>query len=194
MSRAGQDFIGTMISARRSIGMALNCAFLTDKSGISEDIEFWHEYATALQWLNIASDRIREFFLMTTFGHTPNQHSNKKYVAPFRDALSKTTKDNRKTLTKLLDIAEQIRIHRKSRNSIVHEMATRTAQLSMAILYDQRQRGIQKGKDVPSRVAEPAMAGAHDVISGIETLKSWYKHLVDASSLVFEFEYFTRPH
>ncbi len=191
--RAGEDFIGTMISARRSIGMALCCSLLSDKSGISEDIEFWHEYSTALQWLDIASDRIREFFLMATFGQTPEQYSNKKYVAPFHDASKKATHDNRNVLTKLSEIAKQIRLHRQSRNSIVHEMATRTAQLSLAILHDQRQRGIQKGQTTPRPATGLGMAGAHNVTSAIEKMKSWYKHLVNASSLVFEFEYFTRP-
>jgi hypothetical protein len=32
---------------------------------LPDDPEFWHEYATAIQWLYIASDRVLDFFRAT---------------------------------------------------------------------------------------------------------------------------------
>jgi len=48
--RNGEDFIGSMEFARRSLGMALcYAAVAAPKSFIIEHREFWHEYATTLQ-------------------------------------------------------------------------------------------------------------------------------------------------
>src|SRR5438105_1685970 len=51
---SGQDFIGTLDFARRSIGRALCYASIADPEDVLQDNrEFWQEYATALQWLYI---------------------------------------------------------------------------------------------------------------------------------------------
>jgi len=74
---SGEDFAGTMIFARHSLGMALLCATAADTKTLMIDRNqewFWHQYATTLQWLNIASDRIRDFFLMASFGQTKKQY------------------------------------------------------------------------------------------------------------------------
>jgi len=66
-----------------------------------------------------------------------------------------------------------------------------TAQLSLAILHEQRNAVLKKRR---RRVAQPdrRCPGADNPVSAIDKLKVWYNNLVDASSLVFEFEYFTR--
>jgi hypothetical protein len=69
----GEDLMAALAFARSSIGMALCFSEESvpdsgdDKFWLGND-EFWQEYATTLMWLNIASDRLRDFFLMARFG------------------------------------------------------------------------------------------------------------------------------
>jgi hypothetical protein len=56
--RNGEDFVGTMEFARRSLGMALCYASARDqKYNVFGKAPFWHAVATTLTWLNVASDR-----------------------------------------------------------------------------------------------------------------------------------------
>lgn len=66
--KAGEDFIGTMELARNSLGLSRYSWEHRKLLVLGEEEEFWeHRAATAL-WLNIASDRIRDYFVMARFG------------------------------------------------------------------------------------------------------------------------------
>ena len=66
--RNGEDFVGTMEFARHSLGMALCYQGVENqKYNIFGKAPFWHALATSLLWLNIASDRLRDYFLMARF-------------------------------------------------------------------------------------------------------------------------------
>lgn len=207
--RTGEDFVGTMEFARRSLGMAL-CfgAVANPMNHISENREFWHEYATTAQWLNIASDRVRDYFLMARFEQEEEDYSkcyrekNKtrgvQYTAPFVEALRGAQDDTRELLSELSSIASELQTHRKVRNDIVHRVATQAAQQSIAILREQRELA-KKSKTIriPTPTYEDLQAHTASLpedalVSEIETLKLWYTRLVKASSLVFEFEYLNR--
>jgi hypothetical protein len=192
--RNGEDFVGTMIFARRSIGMALCYAELAEPINIvSEQTEFWHEYSTAMLWLNIASERLRDYFLMAKFGLTNKKYvkANAKrgaYAAPFEEALEETPGNKKELLSTLVAIAKIIQDHRHSRNVIVHEIASQAAQRSVSLLHEQR---IQAGNK-PPKTSTP-ISDFQKMADANSMLKVWYEHLVKASSLVFEFEYFNRP-
>ncbi len=208
----GEDFVGTMLFARRSLGMALCYAAVANSENLSfENLEFWHEYATTLQWLNIASDRLRNFFLMARFGQTEEEYkeSYKKknndkntripYAAPFNEPLEGASDNMREVLSKLSSIATELQIQRKVRNGIVHKVATKGAGASIKILRDQREFA-QSGKTIQfptpkfeeSQKAGIASPNDETVASAVQNMKFWYTYLVKASSLVFEFEYFKR--
>ncbi|MBZ5531019.1 MAG: hypothetical protein LAO20_06280 [Acidobacteriia bacterium] len=207
--RNSEDFAGTMIFARRSIGMALCYFALIDSNeSMSDNQEFWHEYSTALQWLNIASDRLRDFFLMARFGQNKGQYLRQSslprgqrgaYAAPFQESLDTATDDNRQLLNKLLAVTTATQSYRDLRNALVHEVATRTAQQSINVLVEQRRLAAQGprtyapekhvGGDAATKMAAEAYS---QISSAVESLELWYKNLVDSSSLVFEFEYFNR--
>jgi hypothetical protein len=198
--RNGEDFAGCMIFARRSLGMALCYMATSDLENLlGNDTEFWHECSSALVWLNVASDRLREYLLMAAFGQTKEQYARKfpkvPYVEPFKQALSKALSDDlRETLRKLLDLATIIQKHRRRRNKLVHEVATRTAERSLEMLRQQRAEATREqavGSIPPYHLHITDDAKQRAIT--LERAKQWYANLVDASSLVFEFEYFSRP-
>jgi len=200
--RNGADFIGSMEFARRSLGMALcYAAVATPKSHVYENQEFWHEYATTLQWLNIASDRLREYFLMARFGKTEDEYKRKnknEFAAPFKEPMDNARDNIKKALSGLSAIAADLQAHRGDRNRIVHEIATQAAQASITILREQRELA-KKGDttQVPSWTHEDLQAHIASIpddnlATEVSNMKLWYTRLVKAGSLVFEFEYWTR--
>ncbi len=201
--RNGEDFVGTMEFARRSLGMALcYAAVARPKSHISDNREFWHEYATTLQWLNIASDRLREYFLVARFGQTEDEYrkKNKKnsYAAPFTEPIGDAQDNVKKLLSELSSIAAEIQTHRDDRNSVVHEVATQAAQVSITLLREQRELA-KKGETIRARNSTYEELQAHiasipddPVAPEVAKMKLWYTRLVKAGSLVFEFEYWNR--
>jgi hypothetical protein len=194
--RNGEDLIATMIFARRSIGMALCFAAVSDPNITAGNDEFWREYATTLMWLNIASDRLRDFFLMARFEQNKKQYEKRyreenntstvPYSAPFKAATEGAASHQSKCLDELAQLAENLQKHRRERNDRVHEIATIAAQRSIDLLREQRRLG---GK--PTNQASPIF---HDeaLSPAVETMKLWFGRLMKATSLVFEFEYFDR--
>lgn len=208
--RNGEDFAGSMIFARHSLGMTLCYAETLDPENlVGNDAEFWHECSSALLWLNIASDRLREYLLMAAFGQTqkqytkqykkqyPKQNHRIPYSEPFKRALDQSSDELCETLRKLLALATIIQDHRKRRNKLVHEVATRTAERSLEMLRQQRAEA-KRGQAIPQHndMHPPyhlhITDDAEQRAAALERAKQWYTNLVDASSLVFEFEYFSR--
>ncbi len=205
--RNGEDFLGSMEFARRSLGMALSYAAVArPKSQIWDNQEFWHEYATTLQWLNIASDRLRDYFLVARFERTREKYKKSKarghkYAWPFKVPLKSAPDNIQELLNKLSLIAPELEDHRKVRDAIVHEVATQAAQMSITILREQRElaKSVKKGETIPVPTTRYEDLEAHiasipddPVAQEVENMKLWYTRLVKAGSLVFEFEYWMR--
>lgn len=209
--RNGEDFAGSMMFARRSLGMALCYAEMLDPENLmGNDAEFWHECSSTFLWLNIASDRVREYLLMAAFGQTqkqytkqykkqhPKQNHRIPYSEPFKRALDKSSDELRETLRKLLALATIIQDHRARRNKLVHDTATRTAERSLEMLRQQRVEASRRQAVPRQNGGEPPYRlhitdDARQRTAALERAKQWYANLVDASSLAFEFEYFSRP-
>ncbi len=201
----GEDFAGTMTFARRSLGVALLYSAIVESNAIGENVEFWHEYATTMQWLNVASDRIRDYFVMASFGKKTAQAFRKAYKSqypgrpdpvfstPFEEALVGAPTDDLELLGRLRDIAKSVQDHRASRNRIVHDVATNTAKLTLWILRGQRQRAAEQSPSMNSNTTlQEEPPPNEEIAPAIEQLTRWYLELVDMSSLVFEFEHFKR--
>ena len=77
---SGADFEGLMRLAYRSIGLTLWQKPLAENAPFSENHYFWLHYVNAMFLLNIASDRLREFFIMAHF-----QKATKKYEKADRE-------------------------------------------------------------------------------------------------------------
>jgi hypothetical protein len=191
----GEDLIATMIFARRSLGMALCFAAVSDPKIVGGNDEFWQEYATILMWLNIASDRLRDFFLMAQFGLKKKQYEKRyreenstttvPYSAPFKAATEEASNLS-KCLSELAQLAENLQKHRHERNDRVHEIATIAAQRSIDLLREQRRLAGKTKSQTGPVFHDEALPPA------IEAMKLWFGRLMKATALVFEFEYFDR--
>ncbi len=72
--KAAEDFLGTMELARNAIGLLLYGFEHRKPDNILDDIEpFWEHSAGAALWLNIAADRIREYYVTARFGVPPEE-------------------------------------------------------------------------------------------------------------------------
>jgi hypothetical protein len=205
--RNGADFIGSMEFARRSLGMALcHAAAATPKSHIYENQEFWHEYATTLQWLNIACDRIRDYFLVARFErakkkYKKNKERGRRYAEPFKIPLEGAPDNIRELLNELSRIAPELEDHRTVRDGIVHKLATQAAHSSITMLREQRELAKLAKRGEKISVENWTHDDLQSNLASIpddtlapqkENMKLWYTRLVKAGSLVFEFEYWTR--
>jgi len=72
--------------ARRSIGLALCYGGSVAPRSLDDSEEFWHEYTTSLQWLNIACDRLRDCFVATAFRQTKKQYKKDNKQRRYSDS------------------------------------------------------------------------------------------------------------
>jgi hypothetical protein len=187
--KSGENLIATMMFARRSLGMALCFAAVSQPDVVGGNDEFWQEYATTLMWLNIASDRLRDFFLMARFGQIRDQyhdayrkaHNPKDYRVPYSAPFKAPTEDVainlRSCLEELSGLSENLQDHRRDRGDRVHEIATMSAQRSMELLHEQNR--------LASKTKNPKDLLFHDesLPPAIEAMKLWFGRLIKATSL-----------
>lgn len=205
LTLAGEDFLGTMAFARRSFGLALCYAQTADTNIVAgEQMEsYWQEYATTLHWLNVASDRIRDFFVMAQFGTSSgdyekayrqrNSDKQPKYSTPFQEAAKSESGSEAVSLGKLAGIAGRVQKNRTDRNALVHKIASLTAKQSIEFLHQQRELAgatLLVGATIETPLKFETASEL--IASSVAQCKKWYIDLVNASSLVFEVEYFGR--
>jgi hypothetical protein len=210
----GEDFVGTMLFARRSIGLALCHAKAANPRTLDEDDEFWHGYTSSLLWLNIASDRLREYFLMGVFQQTGDDEykegvrkdsqksrlwKHQHYLKPFKVAVG-TSDVECELLTALRPVAKAIGQRRKERNQIVHDMATRTARRSIMLLREQRENALNGPPPPPPDLTFTELQACSHLNPQYDELQAatinmtaWYLDLINASNLVFQIEHAMRP-
>jgi len=184
LTRAGEDFVGTLTCARRFMGKAL-CYFAARSQASMQDNDgFWQEHATTLQWLSIASERLRDFFVATIFRTTKRKYEKgrrdrRKFTAPYQEAVNGQDVLNRQLLVDLLTAAAEIEVFRRKRNRIVHEIATRTAVRSLDVLREQRELAT---KGDPITIPEISFEELRAGTLSIPTRTKWSPQLDVASS------------
>jgi hypothetical protein len=147
--KSGEDFIGTMELARNSIGLSRYAWEHRKPDHILDDEEiFWEHRAAATLWLNIASDRIRDYFVMARFGMPTKQYKtlhkeNGIYARQFRMHNAGEGEAARKVALELEPFAEQLGGFRRSRNEIVHSIASRQGNNAILSLSHQREQATQ---------------------------------------------------
>jgi hypothetical protein len=199
----GEDFMGAMLAARHATGTSL-CVNKCVAFNHSDDDEYWLQNATSLLWLGIASDRIREFFLLAVFGQSADQFFSRRsgprnWGAPFTASLTLARNQHELTLlTELEALGLKIQSSRSARNTITHVHATRAAARSQALLSEQRTRATT-GEPYPSpadltleelRVTAASTAYPQgERAAALEEMKEWYQRLAHTSNIIFQIEY-----
>ena len=210
--KAATDFIGTMELARNSIGLTrYSWEHRRPDYVLDDEDTFWEYRATAVLWLNVASDRIRDYFVMARFGISAKEYKkldekkNGIYARPFRMHQTGEREYAKKAALGVMPLAERLGTFRRTRNEIVHDTASRRGRSALVSLSNQREEA-KKKPFVPRSMTTVVFdsSGRAEAIKAIEEakqkelrgalreLREWYLLLVRASSMVFEFEYWKR--
>lgn len=204
---AGADFEGLMELARIAIGLTLSHENLAKDAIFSDNHHFWLNHVNAMLLHAMASDRLRDFFVMAYYKMSAKEYaaSRKKkkggqYTTPFKEANDDSEYQKIKPLLmKLLPLAGRIFNCRENRNAIVHEVATKIGTINRELMharsncvdeictlnFPKQNPDAQELKMFQHRAEE---SHKRELREAAEQIVSWYKTLAQASSYVFEIE------
>jgi hypothetical protein len=197
--------------ARNALAFARYCyEHRKPAAPLDEEDLFWEYHAASVLWLNISSDRLRDYFVMARFGITMQEfkklhEKNGIFARAFRLPGNDEGTQAKAAGKELVKRAERIGAFRQTRNQIVHEIASRSGSNALKLLEHQREEATQSPY-VPrtfdtSKEGLAALTHATalladtrqtELLDALSSLKEWYGLLVKAASLVFEFEYWKR--
>lgn len=209
---AGSDFEGLMRASRLSIGLCLLHKSIAMTEPLADNHYYWLHHTDSILQLNMASDRVREYFVVTFFDKTSEEYKNNGrknnwYITPFiqaRDACNENGVNNNiiNAVTPLPQMAEKIYSFRESRNGIVHDIATKLGKMHMEFIEMQQQAYDSGRENTPhntggyaaiaqqqSKIQEEHIAELNN--SSLKIIE-WYKLLIKFSSNVFEAEHWLR--
>lgn len=210
---AGSDFEGLMRASRLSIGLCLLHKTIAMQRPLEINHYFWLHHTDTILQLNMASDRIREYFLIAFFdenseSYKPKGKKNGWFVTPFLEARdhwesNPITPNISNALVPIPDMAERIYSFRQLRNGIVHDIATKLGKTHKELIERQ-----QKASDPKSKLngmeemfdhgamlqRQSAITKEHEreLDNSSQLLVEWYKILVKFSSHIFEVEHWLR--
>jgi hypothetical protein len=215
------EFLELMDQIRYSTGITQLYANTKSNSFFPEESPlFWMHYNNALITSSIASDRIRDFAIVGVLEQTSRHYAGKYYIVPFQD-IEKYLKDlcakkelggiteelmrqYAKDVEALPKHAEDIARLRKKRNSIVHDLSTRSAkELKQRVELPQNQskdsstnRNCRLNEtrhfsvtEVEKRMLEQKTRIMKELGKSMDELKQWYLLLEKVGDLVFQAEY-----
>jgi len=198
LTRTGEDFMGTMTFARRSIGAALCYAAVKATDLMDDKPAFWHEYTTSLQWLYISTDRLQQFFATVFEVRGKQIKKTRERNEPLFKAMVNSLIEDDVLLKKLCPIVDELCKYQMERDRVVHRLATVMAERRISILIEQRNVALSgAGREIAVPTFEDLESATADIpdddLSGpVEAMKNWYSLLVEASNLIFEMEYWVR--
>jgi hypothetical protein len=208
--KAAEDFLGTMDLARNAIGMVLYSFEYRKPDNILDDVEpFWEHAGGAAVWLNIAADRVREYYVMARFDMTPEEYEatgkRNGFMKPFKVPEPNETPNAKQAADELRSDAKRLEQRRNARNTIVHEVASRQGRNALLSLNHQREASTQKpyqprtitnvieeSKNWNQSTKALETERRREMEHVIEDLKAWYLLAVHACSRAIEYEYWKR--
>lgn len=210
---AGNDFEGLMRASRMSIGLSLLHKTIAERKPFDDNHYFWLHHTDAILQLNMASDRIREYFVIAFYNKKSEEYKEKGrkkswYTTPFievsdRCKEQKIRENIADAIAPLPNLAEKIHSYRKLRNETVHQVATRLGRMHKELVERQQQDYDLAKESVTQKESfdHAALSEAQnkfnekhkeDLSSAASTIIDWYKILVKFSSQIFESEHHLR--
>jgi hypothetical protein len=201
---SGADFQGLIKAARMSIGLLLIQTRIIVSAEFSDDDFFELHSMSAVIYLAMAADRLREFFVAAAFRQTQDEYRARGksyrgeertwYATPFLEAQEVfTSSESLRLLEKLHAMTLKVRKIRDKRNDLVHVLAT-----SMGHRERQRLREQQAPPADPENISfaewKEAAATIRDeraekIEAATKELADWYMLLMRASNEAFIFEH-----
>jgi len=204
------EFLELMDQIRYSIGMTQLYANTKSDSFFPEESEFfWMHYNNSLIACGIASDRIRDFAIIGVLNKSIRSYGKKLYVEPFKDleqnlqqrCLGKELGGVTEQLmgqyaNDIKDLpahADEVASLRKKRNSIVHDLSTKSARdLKQRKTQVETQSTMPSVKEMEDRLRKVKASIMENLERNMGELKKWYGLLERMADLVFQAEYMVR--
>lgn len=205
-----EDLESLMQLARLAIGHTLWMSDLIKSQSIffSHDHHFWLNHINSVTLLGMASDRLRDLFLAAYFRTTFEQYASSNqnrvidsgrlksgfYQYSFADAsIAPRLPTIATNLLELSNLAGKIYESRKSRNAIVHDLATKAAKFMKEFLAADSPGLVPFNATSHKEVVEKSEmvheANMAELDDAIRFVTDWYRDLVKATSITFEVEY-----
>lgn len=193
MMASGDDFFEIMKAAYLMIGQAL---FFHGHQAESISTSYASANLTgAILQLNIASDRVRDYYAYALTGkgfekYAGNDRAKRSYPKMFEDAIGIVSgyKVKNAELTGMakvaFEIAQDIEEKRKSRNKLVHQLASHYSRIQKRLL--EQQQASFDGKD------NETLEKSYDLADELSSVLHWYKQLVELGNTVLNLEARTR--
>jgi hypothetical protein len=203
---SGADFCGLMNTARMTFGLLLVQAKLLRANIFHDDTVFDQHWMSTVIYLSTASERLRELFIATVFQKSSVEYKNVRYYkgeerrwysTPFKEAKDAAMPRHNElsvSFDKLLPMAENIYKFQKTRNAIIHEVATLIGRRERELLNNQswkvRPEENFDFSDIDIEKTKQDHEAAHEkrISETISQLTDWYFLLVRASNEVFIIE------
>lgn len=208
LTTISSDLEALMDVSRLAIGNALWMADMVKAHITDHHHHFWLNHINSMTLLGMASDRVRDLFLLIVFNdnlkHYVKSRKNanrligklepKHYQYPFHDGLSLPKMEKcASQLLALQELAKEIYEQRDARNDAVHEVATQAGILTKkwfrdkeAETYSKLHSSFSVSSDAWVKAQE---AHAHTIDSSLLDVTEWYLNLVRATSHVFDIEH-----
>lgn len=201
---AGEDLWGLMEMSRLAIGQAILYSNLATKSPIEFHHPFWIHRLNAMTMLSMASERLRDVFLLGCFKQTAKEYKRgkaddaKHFDHPFCNAGALSCAQQfQQELVALADLARKIFEEGiNKRNYLVHEVASRLGKLAQTTagndfdLFDKDRKLTYK--EAKKTWDEASKLHHIEINAAVQSLVRWYKRLIAATSIVCDFEHTTR--
>lgn len=196
----GADFEGLIAWARLSIGMLLVEIDNTRGKDFSDDTLLELHQTSATIYLSMASDRLRDFFIIAAFGHSfdaykiERKRQGKKGRVPYTEAFQLAlgqngTQPEIDTFQKAATLADDVRELRDRRNEIIHELATEAAKRERSSQEELREVDLLMDFSSVEKAAAAAREARQTRLTAIVCeLTRWYELLVRLSNEIFIIE------
>jgi hypothetical protein len=189
MMTAGRDFIETMKGAYYMIGQTL---FFAEYEPDSLSASYASSNLnSAILHLNIASDRIREYYAFTLTGKSFKKYAGRdrekneysRLFADAKDILFKKKHTDRESIQNADDafnLAKKVQKHRQIRNKVVHEMASHYSIAQSHLLRTQQATFDGRHTD--------EIKDTYELSEKVSIIADWYNQLVKLGNFVFIIE------
>ncbi|WP_160285988.1 hypothetical protein [Pseudomonas knackmussii] len=206
---SGSDFIGLMHAARETIGLCLLHKDSAAKRPFDTDKKFWLHHASSMMLLNIASDRVRSFFVAARFNCSPVEYDkkgkkSKQYTAPFIEAWEGLHEDDvslKSLLEEIKQLSNNVFESRGKRNKLVHEVLSRDGSMHVRLM-DMEQESFDNSCEKLVSASDSEFSfpdidyvfekNNKELLEAVMEVVGWYKVLAKFSGLVFEVEHHLR--
>lgn len=190
----GHDFMEVMKAAWLTLGQAI---FFNEHSGDKTDLEFTYSslaLISAVIELNLAADRIRDYFVIAVLGRSPEK-TNVNFTK-FAEVVSKDVKNDVDLLSivrKIATLSNNIYSNRSLRNQLTHELSSNNATFQRRLLQEQQRfHDSEAGGSGSEHGRESSDLNFEYLENNLEKTIACYRDLIAIGNLVFKYEYITR--